>query len=345
MLLIETGFYALCPNGNQTLGCQPTSETQAIPEKMKKIIFHCGSAKTGSTSIQARLMASPAVLAENGAFYCPRMVRSGDVDPLNTAIRDVRSARLRETAIIAGRARLDVLFHEHGFDTVIVSNESALGDPFNDRMDGFFPLLHAALDGLKDMFAGYQVIPIFFIRDQASLLPSFYGQRVRQGASYSFSEFLSRVTAFDLSWQPVVAAISEAFPAPELGVHQFESFAAAPGPYTEALFAPLVGMGRLPKAPPIMKNRGAKTHALALMRGFNSAVDSFWFLNDSKRLKFKKRIRRTVFPILERLKTGRKLLHAQDPQIVAAHALYEQDLVALGIKKGAGSEEPALKRA
>ena len=268
--------------------------------------------------------------------YCPRFVRAGNIDPLNLAIRDVRKMRLRDAAIKDGRARLDALFGEQGFNTVIVSNESALGDPFNDRDPGFFPLLVPAAAGLKEMFSGYHVVPMFFVRDQASLLPSFYGQRVRQGASESFPAFVARAQRYDLSWQPVIAAISEAFIRP-VELHRFEDFAAHPADYTRALFASYCGAAAWQTEGSFVKNKAAKSHALRLMLTVNNLVDRLIFLKASKRLIIKKRVRRLLFPFFERIKSGYKLQMSPDDQ-KALSSLYKTDVEALPKKKGPAQE-------
>ena len=251
---------------------------------------------------------------------------------MNLAIKGVRKAHLKDAAIADGRARLEALFGAEGFNTVIVSNESAFGDPFNDREPGFFPFLAPALKGLKEMFAGYHLEPIFFVRDQSSLLPSFYGQRVRQGASESFAAFTERAGCYDLSWHPVIAAISEAFAVP-VEIHRFEDFAARPTDYAAALFAPYSGAANLLLQSPTAKNAAAKSRAINLMLGVNKLVDRMEFMETSGRVGLKKGIRRWLFPLFERIKSGHKLLLPSEHQKALA-SLYEDDLKALPVKKG-----------
>jgi len=308
----------------------------------KKIIFHCGSAKTGSTSIQAQLMADPEYLAVHGAYYCPRMVRAGNIDPLNIAIRDVRNPKKRAKAVAAGRARLDELFQEKGFDTVILSNESAFGDPFNDQVVGFFPLLAPAIEGLKAMFEGHWVIPVFFIRSQAALIPSFYGQRVRQGAGYHLSEFSEKISAYDLSWRPIIEGVSSSFHGAPVEVHQFEHFTGDAHAYTAKLFSRLLGFDLAAEGKEITKNRTAKSHALGIMRFINRLVENLPLIRPHKEHVIKKRIRRRLFPFVESLKTGKKL-SLPEAETEQLEQIYSADIQALSIKKRAGSGEPARR--
>jgi len=253
-------------------------------------------------------MAAPSRLAQAKAFYCHRMVRSGDVDPLNLAVRDVRNERKRRKAIRRGRERLLHLFEDKGFDTVILSNESAIGDPFHDTKPGFFPLMYGALSGLQEMFDGYRVVPVFFVRSQATLLPSFYGQRIRQGASYDLKTFSVRAQSFDLSWCPVVEALQTAFPDEALELHRFEEFVGDPASYTEALFSKLLGMEPAEATVAISKNSAAKSHAVWLMRKLNALAEEKGSAERSKTIK--KRLRRTLFPLIEQINTGQRLMLA-----------------------------------
>ena len=255
------------------------------------------------------------------------------MDPLNLAIGNVRKAHLKDAAIKDGRARLEALFGTQGFNTVIVSNESAYGDPFKDGVPGFFPLLAPATEGLKQMFAGYKLVPIFFVRDQATLLPSFYGQRVRKGASDSFREFAARAQRLDLSWQPVITAIAEAFPKAQLQIHRVEDFTKEPEDYAAALFAPFVQGLRLEAASTAAKNKAAKSYALAMMLMVNRLIDRLVFLRKDNRFALKKKIRRIVFPIFECIKFGDKLILSDD-HAADLKRIYQKDIKALPVKKG-----------
>jgi len=297
---------------------------------MKKIIFHCGSAKTGSTALQAILWANRKPLADNGVHYCPRFVRAGNIDPLNIAVRDVRQPSQRTQALAAGRARLDELFGSEGYHTIILSNESAIGDPFKDGRDGFFPLLDDALCGLKQMFEGYAVVPLFFVRNQATLIPSFYGQRVRQGASYSLTEFTDKACEVDISWQSVTAAIAKAFGGESLELHTFEGFVQNPTERTAQLFAKLLGIDVIAVEAPPLKNERASVRAIAVQRFINRCVDSMSFVDEAVRATTKKKIRRALFSSLETVFVGKK---PKLPVDIAAKfsTQYAKDMQVLGL--------------
>jgi len=296
----------------------------------KRIIFHCGSAKAGSTSIQAHLWANRSALKQQGIHFCPRFVRAGNVDALNKAIKNLRSPSGAQAAIRAGRKRLEALFDQEGYNTVIISNESALGDPFHDGKPGYFPFLAPTLAGLKQMFEGYDVTSLFFVRDQAALIPSFYGQRVRQGAHYSFAEFIQKTRNTDMSWQPVIAAIAEAFGSEASEFHTFEKFIQNPANHTAQLFAKLLGVDVMTIKTPVIKNQKASARAVAVQRFINRHIDSINLKNEAARAVLKKHVRRGIFSPLEFMLFGERLTL---PSAVKDEfqRQYENDLRALGL--------------
>lgn len=235
----------------------------------KTVIFHCGSAKTGSTTLQNELWESRDRLESAGYHYCPRFIRAGNVDPLNEAIRNIRWGD-REAAIAAGQKRLAALFG-NGYHTVIVSNESAVGDPFHDSTPGFFPHLTRSLSGLCDMFEGVDVKPFFVVRSQAGLLPSFYTQRVRQGASYTDRYYYERLLQGGLSWVPVIEAIQQSFPA--LTVRPFEQVKKAKVSLAGAVLGDAIEANLLPKERIPVKNRAASARAVRAMRSANGMAE------------------------------------------------------------------------
>jgi len=266
-----------------------------------KVIFHCGAAKTGSTTIQNYLWHQRKILRRQGIHYCPRFLRSGNVDALNIAIKNMRRSGGNKAAIAQGRERLKQLFDGDGYDTVIISNESALGDPFKDDVNGFFPLHKSALESAARLFEGYAVSPVFFVRNQATMLRSFYGQRVRQGAAYSLEGFASRAQNFDLSWCPVVESLRQTFGATQTEVCKFEDFTENPAAYILGLFSKLLETEVLKVKEPVFKNNAPKSSGLAAMRSFNKGIDHLPGFSNMNRIKLKKLVRRGVFPVLEML--------------------------------------------
>jgi|GEM_PF-4879616 len=292
----------------------------------KRIIFHCGSAKTGSTTVQAYLWQNRRLLAENGVHYCPRFMRAKNVDALNKAIRNIRTTKRPDRAVEMGRKRLEDLFEVEDYHSVIVSNESALGEPFVEGKKGFFPDVALTLKHLAQMFAGYDVAVIFFVRNQATLLPSYYGQRIRQGAMDTLQEFTDRSIAGRVSWQGLVQELQAVFTNTTL--HTFEDFARNPAKYTAQVFDPLLSIDGIDYTRAIQKNGAPKSRAIASMRVVNRYIDKKKFKSEYERSRFRKKVRGKLFGAFELVMGGKKpALSGESAEELAT--LYNEDLSVL----------------
>lgn len=294
---------------------------------IRRVILHCGAHKTGTTTVQSHLWENRNILTEKGIFYCPLRIKHGDIDPLNKAILNLCSASQVE-AVQAGRERLEYLFGERKYHTVIVSNENAFDAPFSDKGEGFYPFLESRLAGLQEMFVGCQVEPLFFVRSYAGLLPSFFIQTVRQGSIDSLQGFVERVGQHDMSWQRLVRKVSDTFGAQHLHLHTFESFSQSPSVYTEDLWKALLDIDCFPVHGFAHKNKSANRHAVYAMRVLNKAILALPFLTDTTRKKMQFKIRRLFFPKLEKLRTGGRVALPK-PVADKLDLQYQSDLKAL----------------
>ncbi len=298
---------------------------------MQRVLFHCGSAKTGSTAIQQQVFLNDDILKNQGIFYCPRFVRAGNVDPLNLYLRDLKfkTDHLEKQMLVkAGQERLRTLEAE-GFHTVIISNESALGDPFHDRKTGFFPHLKATAPYVKELFKDVEVIPLFVIRNVASLLPSFYVQRVRQGGIYSAEDYYDQVCAHDVSWIPVVQELLRLFPSAERRVVSFEWLARQEQSLGQGLFGGLLPEECLKLDRDRPSNRAAGQRALTMMRMINRMGETYAGIVGKDPVRVQRELRDRFFPIVEKLGGEKLLLKGKLGETLTM--LYQQDLRALNI--------------
>ncbi|WP_262690818.1 hypothetical protein [Kordiimonas aestuarii] len=248
--------------------------TQARAAKVKRrIILHCGAPKTGSTSLQHFFADNATALARDGAVCPPRFFRQGNVDPLHTIFTQLRAGlRRQEKLLAAGRQRLDKLFDEAGVHTVLISNESALGEPFMAVEPGFFPAHARSIELLQKLFAGYEVQVVYFIRDFESFMPSYYVQYVRMGGFLSFDEFCAHIGDHNLSWQPVLGTLGHAFGAANIHCHRSENLRLTPADTVVQAFGQF-----LPSLPTFVagkynQNLSVGPVVLSVYRGFNRLV-------------------------------------------------------------------------
>jgi hypothetical protein len=134
-------------------------------------VFHIGPHKTGTTYLQTRFEALRAALAGQGVLYPPHWQDGPGKGHAALAAR----LKAGDYARLAGEfaALLD-----QPADTVLISAEDLSS------------LAPDALAALRAMLAGRAARFVFYTRRWSALLPSIWQERVKQGQSYSFPEFL-----------------------------------------------------------------------------------------------------------------------------------------------------------
>ncbi len=180
---------------------------------MKNIIFHAGVHKTGSTFIQN-------VLRENEDFLASNRIAcrvGGEVwDELTSPI--IYNA--------AGIRRLSEPYQKDFYkkelkdkvenwlgchDTLIISNENLFGNSSVKANQGkLYPRAKDVVEFLLDALADdYNVKMVFLVRDYADFLDSTYAQKIKEGQSFSFDDFISKVDFEEVSWIPLVSGVTQ----------------------------------------------------------------------------------------------------------------------------------------
>jgi len=292
------------------------------------VILHAGAPKTGSTSLQHFFYDNADALRELGAVCPERLIGRGQVDPLHNVLVALRKGRAEERVLARGRARLEELFAEDGVHTVIVSNESMLGEPFLRDKPGFFPDAKVALPMLERLFEGYRVEVVFFVRDFVSYIPSYYVQEVRRGLAWSLDRYAAALGGKTLSWKPVIEKLGKSFGADHVRIFNYDTLLAAPEKTVVDAF------GRLIPGLPVFgggeyrKNRSIGGPVLGLYRAFNTLF--FRLIPVRYHREGHRKLRRYVFDPLAVFARGGK------PMLSAVHAnaledAFERDRKALGL--------------
>jgi hypothetical protein len=276
-------------------------------------------------------------LARDGVVCPGRFISKGAVDPVHDHFLAMRREGERERAVAAGRARLMELGALPGIHTVLLSNESVLGEPVMPGNPAFFPRLDPSVSALRALFDGYDVEVVYFIRPFTDFIPSFYVQHVRKGAVQSFEDFCAALDGDSLRWTRVVAALVQAFGADRVHVYEHAALRARPAETCRAAFGPYAP--GLPDfaAGSYSRNRSVGPGMLALYRGMNRVFER---LVPSRHRRAGRRImRKYIFSTLAPLSRGGKL---RPPAVLAAawQAAYAADLQALGLQPNtSGSSE------
>lgn len=209
------------------------------------IALHLGAHKTGTSLLQKYMRDRPLQMARLRLASVPRTTNGDLIGWGKTAIR--HPERLRNALLAAGRgsvaepgegrrARLaGVVRGGWRARTVIMSNENALGRPFDaSGTPGLYPHAAAAAKGLAGSVGDLQPRIIYYIRSQDEYLESYYLQTIHQGGTAAFSEWIERIDVTSISWVPVVEALADAFGEDRVIVHDFAEIAQGQNRFIEA---------------------------------------------------------------------------------------------------------------
>jgi len=178
----------------------------------KRIILHVGAQKTGSTSLQNQFHMLENRLRADGYFYAPRLVYKGQIHPFHWACVRIRREPDPDAYVEKGRTIIANTFRNTGAHTLIISNESLLGEPLTQaNPHSFFTQTEFAAQKLAEMCAGYTCQVFFMARDWAQFIPSYYAQVVRQGSTEDFAPWAAKLDMASADWQHHARALISAF--------------------------------------------------------------------------------------------------------------------------------------
>lgn len=179
------------------------------------VILHLGAHKTGTSLIQKFLRDRPHEATRLGLGAISR----ADGDRLFAW--GGQTLKMQEET----RGQVDSLFRS-GRRHVIVSHENALGRPFVSQQEHLYPKCAERSRDLAAVFSPFDVTVIFYIRDQATFLQSYYLQTVHQGSTDTFREWLAPIDTSKLSWVPMVTALTDAFGPARVAIADFSEIGA-----------------------------------------------------------------------------------------------------------------------
>ena len=142
---------------------------------MKSAILHVGPHKTGTTYLQSCFSHHRATLAARGVIVPAAWDHSSDNASHTGLVRAVSSeGDLGEAAAVINGA-----FAGSGVNQLLVSAED------------ISTLNTEALFRLRNLFAGFDLTIVYYVRRWSDLLPSVYQEQVKHGETVSFPEFLA----------------------------------------------------------------------------------------------------------------------------------------------------------
>ncbi len=177
-------------------------------------------------------------LQNSGIAFPPRFLSKGKVDPLHGFLLNASRAKPRTDSAANAQHRIAELFNQESISRILISNEMLLGNPFMPDSDQFFPAAQKAATKLQEMLSGYDVKVVYFIRDFASYIPSYYVQNIRRGGHQSLKRFVANINLTSLTWHTNIRILKEAFGNENVHVLDHGDLTTAPDKTVTSAFGP-----------------------------------------------------------------------------------------------------------
>jgi hypothetical protein len=232
---------------------------------MPDLFIHIGTHKTGSTSIQYALSENAQHLKERGYVYINL--------PFELNSQLMVSEKSDPSLVKNFREKLDISLEQKGSAReqykYILSFEGYSGNP-----DTGFRNANVVSEILRAATYGFHVRIIVYLRRQDEFLESMYTQRIHQGESFSFNEYLANFNLPDsLNYKFLVDRYADQFGQENVFVRRYET--ACRGRGLVADFYNVLGLGDLPIEPlKYNYNPSYSRVALEIARATNPKLDA-----------------------------------------------------------------------
>ena len=251
-----------------------------------KLYLHLGAHKTGTTVLQKTLRFNKPLMRRNGVFYTHTLPKDRFTKETryHVAIQRLLRARARDDSVVATFETYWSMVREAAeraeCSTILTSREGYLGFPLarypnrSSRINRLYATAELPLELIADTSGVDEIVPILYIRDQASWLESVYRETVVQGSTMSIDTLLQQTDLPGLSWVPLIERIERLFGTvivrpyelPRVGVTAHnEHFISLVNPA-------LAGKLDIPKLNPKETNRSLSEAGVALARRINGEL-------------------------------------------------------------------------
>jgi uncharacterized UPF0146 family protein len=183
----------------------------SIFSKKVKLVAHLGAHKTATSLVQSYFLTKQEHYLSQGLNFISRSDISPRISWGDKVIEN--PAGLHDTVSVAMKGR--------GITSVLFSNENALGKPLK-KQPGLYPAHDDIIKAFAKAFDGLDAHIVYTIRPQHAFLESYYLQRIHQGDSLTFDDFIKGVDLESLHWASIVDALTREFGADRVTVMDFE---------------------------------------------------------------------------------------------------------------------------
>lgn len=231
-----------------------------------RIILHIGIHKTGSTAIQSWLKTSQAHLASHHIVALPS-------PPFSLSRSIMEAVKLDDALITACRSELATAIASQSISpdhTLVLSAEG-----FSGSIRKGYTNAPICAKILAQILAEHTVTVAVYLRPQDSFIESLYTQRIHQGESTSFPEYLAALPSNAFDWQNHVQAFAATFGQASLRVRPYHK---SQLPESDSILRDFCQILGCPFAPtstePTIKNVGYSRDAMELARSVNPSLSA-----------------------------------------------------------------------
>ena len=166
----------------------------------QKIVLHFGAHKTGTSLLQKFMRDRPDQVQKSSVYAISRSETNILLGWGNKFTKD--PSKLID--------RIDSLSVQD-FKYIVVSHENALGRPFVKNGTSLYPDAGELISMYRTYLSAYDVHFVFYVRDVADFVESYYIQTVQEGSTMSFAKWFNSFGGTEcLSWIPLLEAINQA---------------------------------------------------------------------------------------------------------------------------------------
>lgn len=184
------------------------------PKRLRGFVLHLGAHKTGTSLIQKYLRDNKSSCAKAGVFAMPR----SDGDAFIGMGREYEITKGAEELLNQVNTAV-----ADGATHYILSHENSLGTPFITGAQSIYANAQLNAVNLKKALGEQPWRVVYYIRNQADFLESYYLQTIHEGKWHSFEDFLKGINVESLSWLPLYHTLCETFGEEHVVIRSFEN--------------------------------------------------------------------------------------------------------------------------
>ena len=239
--------------------------------KVKELIIHIGTPKTASSALQTSLSCNQALLSENDIYFLEYSWQKNAY-----VVRDIDWND--QDSLEQERKKLEGMIDVVAENRVLLSCSEYIGNLdrcFEDAREMAFKL-----DAITRKYTRKIVV---YIRRQDEFIESTYAQYVKQGASYSFRDFMRQFDVYQFDWYRLIGIFMEVFGPENIVIRPYEKSQLYEGDVVRDFYR-ILGINTLA----ILQqhgysNRGYSPAGLEIARVYNRVFKH----NDDKKVRMK----------------------------------------------------------